>query len=112
MDTTVWPPVYTNNLEVDMLKGLVAGTALLVITGSSVLYAQQAPGGAPVHEHWKPSAADWDAFTDARIAALRAGLQLTPDQAKNWPVVEQAIRDMAKARQERLAGRQNDQQRR
>jgi zinc resistance-associated protein len=32
---------------------------------------------------------------------LKAGLELTPDQEKNWAPVEQAIRDMAQARQAR-----------
>ena len=45
------------------------------------------------------------AFTDARIAALKAGLQLTPDQAKNWPPFEQALRDMAQLRIERMQAR-------
>ena len=46
---------------------------------------------------------------DARIAALKAGLRLTPDQEKNWPAFESAVRDMAKARAERWAMRQNEQ---
>jgi len=49
------------------------------------------------------------AFTDARIAALKAGLRLTPDQEKNWPAFESAVRDMAKARAERRAMRQEEQ---
>src|SRR6476659_10362869 len=50
------------------------------------------------------------AFTDARIAALKAGLRLTPDQEKNWPAFESAVRDMAKARAQRWAMRQHEQQ--
>ena len=45
------------------------------------------------------------AFTDARIAALKAGLELTPDQAKNWPAFEQALRDMAQLRIQRMQAR-------
>ena len=37
---------------------------------------------------WRPSAEDISAFADARIAALKAGLRLTPDQDKNWPAFE------------------------
>jgi zinc resistance-associated protein len=29
---------------------------------------------------WQPSAEDMKAFTDARIAALKAGLELTPER--------------------------------
>ena len=43
-------------------------------------------------------------FLDARIAALRAGLRLTPDQEKLWPAFEQAYRDLAGARGERRGG--------
>jgi LTXXQ motif family protein len=46
---------------------------------------------------------------DARVAALKAGLELTPEQEKNWPAVEAAIRDMAKARADRMAARANEQ---
>src|SRR5262249_40724157 len=54
---------------------------------------------------------DRAAFTDARIAAMKAGLRLTPDQEKNWPAFETALRDIAKARQERVAARRQDEPR-
>jgi LTXXQ motif family protein len=53
-----------------------------------------------------PSAADLNSLTDARVAMIKAALQLTPDQEKYWPAVEDAIRARAKnrhARWERLA---------
>jgi hypothetical protein len=101
-----------------MWKAVLAGTAAVVITSSGLLFAQQA--SAPVvlaHEgrsdedgqRWHPSAEDMSAFTDARIAALKAGLRLTPDQEKNWPAFESATRDMVKARAERMAARENQQ---
>jgi zinc resistance-associated protein len=43
---------------------------------------------------------DIEAFTDARIAALRAGLKLNGDQERMWPPVEQAMRDLVKLRRE------------
>jgi zinc resistance-associated protein len=46
------------------------------------------------------SAEDRAAMTDARIAALRAGLRMTPEQEKNWPAVETALRDLSKQRGE------------
>lgn len=46
---------------------------------------------------------DRAAFTDARIAALKAGLKLTAAQEKNWPALESALRDLAKTRAERIA---------
>jgi hypothetical protein len=35
------------------------------------------------------------AFLDARIAALKAGVRLTPSQEATWPAFEQAVRNMA-----------------
>lgn len=46
---------------------------------------------------------DFAAFTDARIAALKAGLKLTPAQEKNWPALETALREQATARAKRMA---------
>jgi len=57
------------------------------------------------HRHKKLSAEDRAAFTDARIAAIHAGLKLTPDQEKNWPPVEAALRDLAKERADAMAQR-------
>ena len=42
-------------------------------------------------------------MTEARINLLKAALQLTPDQEKYWPAVEEAIRNRAKDRQARVA---------
>jgi len=46
---------------------------------------------------------DRAAFLDARIAALKAGLELNADQEKNWPPLESAMRDLAKQRAARFA---------
>ena len=50
---------------------------------------------------------DRAAFTDARIAALHAGLKLNADQEKLWPPVEAAIRDLTKQRQEARQARRD-----
>src|SRR5208337_3359056 len=49
-------------------------------------------------ERPKLSPEDFAALTDARVAALKAGLKLTPDQEKSWPAVEAAIREGGTAR--------------
>jgi LTXXQ motif family protein len=105
-----------------MLKPVIAATAVLAIAGSSFVYAQQRNGGPggfgnggprAEHQHHRLSADDVSAFADARIAALKAGLELTPDQAKNWPAFEGALRNMVQLRiqrtQARQAARQQDQ---
>ena len=38
---------------------------------------------------------------DAHLAAMKAGLKLTDEQAKNWPAFETAIREAEKARADR-----------
>ncbi len=90
-----------------LFKTLLAGTAVLAIAGSTLAYAQQGPGGRGGDRgpHARMRAEDITAYGDARIAAVRVGLKLTPEQEKNWPAVEAALRDMAKQRSERFAAR-------
>jgi hypothetical protein len=88
-----------------MWKSVLAGTTALAIAGGSLVYAQQRADGPGAGQRWRPTAEDIGAFTDARIAGLKAGLKLTPEQEKNWPAVEAAVRDLAKQRSERFAAR-------
>ena len=88
-----------------MWKSVMAGTAALAILGGSLALAQQP--GTPDGPRWRPTAEDASAFADARIAALKAGLRLTPEQEKNWPPLEQAMRDMAKQRFDRMSAWRN-----
>lgn len=96
-----------------MLKTMIAAMAV-ALAGSSTIYAQQQLGGPSggdrnfrVEQRYRPSADDIKAFTDARIAALRAGLELTPQQETNWPPFEQAVRDLAAQVAERVEAREN-----
>jgi hypothetical protein len=98
-----------------MLKPVIAATAVLALAGSTLVYAQQRSDGRggfgdggprAEHHHRHLSAEDAAAFADARIAALKAGLELTPDQAKNWPAFEQALRNMVQMRIQRIQARQ------
>jgi LTXXQ motif family protein len=95
-----------------MFKTMLAGAVAVAIAGSSLAYAQYRGGpdeprqwrhserGA---ERWRPNAEDLGAFADARIAGLKAGLRLTAAQEQHWPAFEQALRERAKLRAERLA---------
>jgi hypothetical protein len=74
-------------------------TALAVITGATLAYGQ-GPSSGPASQG--VTAADLNALTDARIAIVKAALQLTPDQERYWPAVEEAIRARAKNRISRL----------
>jgi zinc resistance-associated protein len=85
-----------------MWKALVAGTTILTIAGSTLASAQQ-PSPPERSHRVQLTADDIAAFTDAHIAALKVALKLTPAQEKNWPTVEQALRDISK---ERIARRE------
>jgi hypothetical protein len=96
-----------------MWKPIVAGTAALaIIAGTSLVYAQQS-GRLDRGHRWQPNVEDLRAFGEARLAGLKAGLTLTPDQEKIWPAFEQAAREYGKLRVDRRsamgsAGPSND----
>src|SRR4051812_30287956 len=98
-------PTRATPTEKTMWKAVLAGSTALMIAGSSFVYAQQQPNPRADGPRWRPGAEDFAAFTDARVAGLKAGLKLTAEQEKNWPAVEAAIRDVAKQRGERMAER-------
>src|SRR5512139_2531752 len=79
-----------------MKKAIAAGTIALMLAGAGAALAQSAPPREGMRMHMRPSAEDVAAFTDARIAALKAGLKLTAEQEKHWPAVETALRDLAR----------------
>jgi hypothetical protein len=49
------------------------------------------------------SQSDWNTLTNERINIVKGALQLTPEQQKYWPAVEEAIRARAQMRNQRLA---------
>jgi hypothetical protein len=94
--------------EVAMLKMMAAGFTALFLIAPPCVYAQEAAGGqdaSGIQERMREriSAADLGELTDARITIVKAALQLTSDQEKYWPAVEDAIRARAKDREARLA---------
>jgi hypothetical protein len=88
-----------------MRKFAIAGVAALAIAGSTAVYAQYHPWLREHMQHMRMSPEDRAALTDAKIAAVHAGLKLTPDQEKLWPPVESAVRDFAKLRIDRANAR-------
>jgi hypothetical protein len=89
-----------------MRKFTFAAVAAISIACTSFAWSQQAavhlaqtPPMQPAR--WTP--ADTAAFTDARMAALKVGLALRPDQETIWTTFETAYRDLAKQRAERVA---------
>jgi hypothetical protein len=64
----------------------IAGTAALAIACTSLAYAQQ-PDRLGGGQRWQPSAEDLRALGEARLAALKAGLIINTEQARNWPAL-------------------------
>ena len=107
-----------------MWKKATVVASALAIAGSAMVYAQQRgdeSGGMGGFGRFggrgqmgmgerRLNADDLRAFSDARIAALHAGLGLNADQEKSWPPVEQALHELAKQRIDRAtAGREGQQ---
>jgi hypothetical protein len=83
-------------------------TALSAIAVAAFSLLRRSPAVTAVtddaaQQHSRFSPEDRAAFLDACIAALKAGLELTADQAKLWAPLESAMRDLAKARAARFA---------
>src|ERR1700686_69394 len=111
-------------------KTILAGTTALALAGASFVYAQQrqqqdpgdyAEGAAqslnrrapdrarlPEEGFFGVSREDRAAFLNARIAALKAGLELTPDQEKIWPAFESALRNLQQLRANGMNARRED----
>ena len=86
-----------------MKRAVIAALVVFAVAGTTAVYAQHWPGhwrGA-----WRQSADDMSAFADARIAAVKAGLRLSAEQERLWPPVEEAARDLARHRIDRIAER-------
>jgi hypothetical protein len=76
-------------------------TALFAVVVAAVLALAPLAGGtyAAADDSAQPrsrfSPEDRAAFLDARIAALKAGLELNANQEENWQPLESAMRDLA-----------------
>jgi LTXXQ motif family protein len=99
-------PFATHEEEIRSMKTALAAIAvataltLAPFVGGSFAVADDS---AQREQHDRFSPEDRAAFLDARIAALKAGLELSAEQEKNWPPLESAMRDLAKQRAERFA---------
>jgi hypothetical protein len=88
------------------LVTLVAAASLTVAAGANAqsasdMAATNAPEAPKWMQRWEDDRA---AMLDARLAGLKAGLRLTPDQEKLWGPFEAAVRDFAQMRVTRMQG--------
>jgi zinc resistance-associated protein len=79
---------------------VVTALTLAPLVGGSFAVADDS---AQRQEQGRFTPEDRAAFLDARIAGLKAGLELNAEQEKNWAPLESAMRDLAKERAARFA---------
>ncbi|MBS7545176.1 Spy/CpxP family protein refolding chaperone [Ancylobacter oerskovii] len=82
-----------------MKRTILAATAAALL--ASATFGIAAPNwraGGPERPSPEQMAENAAAMSDARIAALKAGLKLTPEQEKLWPALETALGDYSKQR--------------
>jgi Spy/CpxP family protein refolding chaperone len=85
-----------------MRKLVLTSLTAVALAGSAFAYnafaaAGDAPDAPRMHEM-----ADRGFMLDAKLAGMKAALNLTPDQEKMWAPFETAVRDAAKARREAM----------
>ena len=90
-----------------MWKPVIAATAALALIGSSLVYAQQQGHGG---QHRQINPDRYVKQANARIAAIKAGLELTPDQQQKWGPYPQTLEDLVQFRVQRMQARQAAQQ--
>ncbi len=91
------------SIERVSLAALLASAACLAAIGGGGAQTPAPPApDAPKSMHRLVD--DRAAMLDARVAGLKAGLRLTPEQEKLWGPFEAAVRDFAGARTARMQG--------
>jgi hypothetical protein len=83
-----------------MIKKIALAATAVLITASPLAYAAETSSTTGMRH--PVTGADLNALTDARIGMIKAALQMTPEQEKYWPALEETIRARAKSRQARL----------
>ena len=86
-----------------MKKSIFIATAAAFLCFPGLASSVLAAPAEQASERKPFSTEDRAAFLEARIAALKVGLRLTPTQEKNWPSLESALRDIARGREARRA---------
>jgi Spy/CpxP family protein refolding chaperone len=87
-----------------MNKWVLSTAVAAALAGSAFTYtAVAAPDAADAPQAHRM--AERGFLLDAKLAGMKAALNLTPEQEKLWPAFETAVRDAAKARREAMMAR-------
>jgi hypothetical protein len=81
---------------------VLAASVLAMTAGAAALAQDNKPPNAPAMHRMQHWVVDHQALLDAKLAGLKAGLRLTPDQEKLWGPLEAAVRDAAQMRMEHM----------
>ena len=83
---------------------MLAGATAVVLAGSTLAAPAQEQGAAPKQDQWAGrSQDDVGARVNSDFGHLKDMLRLTPEQERNWPAFESALRDLIKLRLDRAA---------
>jgi hypothetical protein len=85
-----------------MKKTVLLLAAVSLIAGATFDGTAKAESRADRTDRGALTANQIVARADARTARIKADLRLTPEQEKNWPGLESALRDLGKDRADRL----------
>lgn len=85
-----------------MRNTALASAVALAMMGASFATADELPGRA---EWTRPVAQAGFVLTEAHIARLKSALNLTPMQARHWPAVEAALRNIVRLQAEARSAR-------
>jgi len=83
-----------------MLKRAIGVAAVLFIASSSLAAAQDTTSA--IGDKGRLSQSEFKILTDLRLGIVKAALQLTPEQQRYWPAVEEAVAARGEARYRRL----------
>ena len=85
------------------MRRRIATLALSALAASALSVTACPSGHAQAPTTAAPQVSGAADLTDVRVEIVKAALQLTPDQEKFWPAIEDAIRTRAKNRLTRIA---------
>ncbi len=83
-------------------RTLLAALAALTVAAPALALAAEGDQQSSRAERMQQWAADRETMLDAKVAGMKAGLQLTPDQEKLWSPFELAVKEADKSRMDTM----------